>query len=303
MAREIAPRAWAAIEDLLGGEERVEQAGSGAVWDSVLAGNFGSAYERTQGSWQPPTARDEYTGVPLGGWHKDGGHFRHFLDSPEQGLLTIVFWSDVHPRCGGTFAALDSVGVVSRFLAQHPEGIHADSVQGSGYLIPPLISECTGMVELTGEAGDVCLMHPFVLHRISGNPSGRARFISNPAVRLREPMDLNREDPNQFSAVESAILRGLGVPRFAFKPTRPRLAIPFGGIGVRTPQQRKEHLQELDKEKAKFAAQGVVWDKAYDVSQWGITREEIMAELEPRGRAFVSKTPGAQTQHVRAAKL
>jgi hypothetical protein len=122
--------------------------------------------------------------VPTGGWHKDGGHFRHFLDSPEQGLLTIVFWSDVRPRSGGTFAALDSVGVVARFLAQHPEGVHADSVQGSGYLIPLLIGECTDMVELTGDAGDVCLMHPFVLHRISGNPSGWPRFISNPAVRL-----------------------------------------------------------------------------------------------------------------------
>ena len=147
---------------------------------------------------------------PRGCRHKDGGHFRHFLDSPEQGLLTLLLWSDMLPKSGGTFCALDSVGVVARFLADHPEGVHADSVQGtypfrarlsvrsllrlprrclrselkwlgvcstgSGYLIPGLIRECQQLVELTGDQGDVVLMHPFVMHRVSGNPSGRARF-------------------------------------------------------------------------------------------------------------------------------
>ena len=47
---------------------------------------------------------------------------------------------------------------------------------GSGYLIPGLIRECQQLVELTGDQGDVVLMHPFVMHRISGNPSGRPRF-------------------------------------------------------------------------------------------------------------------------------
>ena len=47
---------------------------------------------------------------------------------------------------------------------------------GSGYLIPGLIRECQQLVELTGDQGDVVLMHPFVMHRVSGNPSGRARF-------------------------------------------------------------------------------------------------------------------------------
>ena len=70
--------------------------------------------------------------------HKDGGHFRHFLDSPEQGLLTLLLWSDMLPKSGGTFCALDSVGVVARFLADHPEGVHADSVQGPNPFRPVL---------------------------------------------------------------------------------------------------------------------------------------------------------------------
>ena len=31
--------------------------------------------------------------------------FRHYLDSPEQGLLMLTYWGDVGPRSGGTFIA------------------------------------------------------------------------------------------------------------------------------------------------------------------------------------------------------
>ena len=44
---------------------------------------------------------------------------------------------------------------VARLLASQPAGIHPDSVQGSGYLIPSLISGCENFVELTGRAGDI----------------------------------------------------------------------------------------------------------------------------------------------------
>jgi hypothetical protein len=59
---------------------------------------------------------------------------------------------------------------------------------------------------------------------------------------------------------------------------------------VRTPRQRREHLQVLDEEKARLAAGGLVWDAAYDAKQWGISRREVMAEAVPQGRAYVSET-------------
>jgi hypothetical protein len=59
----------------------------------------------------------------LSAWHKDGDFFRHFLDSREQGLLTIVLWTDMHHQGGGTFIAADSVPVIARYLAEHPEGV------------------------------------------------------------------------------------------------------------------------------------------------------------------------------------
>ena len=60
-------------------------------------------------AWEPASATSP-------GWHKDGDFFRHFLDSPEQGLLTLVLWSDVEHQGGATFVAADSVGPVARFL-------------------------------------------------------------------------------------------------------------------------------------------------------------------------------------------
>ena len=57
------------------------------------------------------------------GWHKDGDWFRHFLDSPEQGLLGIVLWRDVTEDMGPTCIACDSIGPVAELLAGRPDGM------------------------------------------------------------------------------------------------------------------------------------------------------------------------------------
>lgn len=130
--RDFAPKAWGAICDLLGGEERIKQP---CTWGDGFIANLGIGADRP---WEPPSPR-----VP--GWHKDGDFFRHFLDSPEQGLLTIVLWSDIHPRGGGTFLAADSVGPVARLLADHPEGVLPQD-----YDYAPLLAQCDDFVETTG---------------------------------------------------------------------------------------------------------------------------------------------------------
>jgi hypothetical protein len=48
------------------------------------------------------------------------------------------------------------------------------------------------------------------------------RIITNPPLALREPMNFNRPHADDFSLVEQAILRGLGVDRLDFVPTAPR---------------------------------------------------------------------------------
>ena len=228
---EFAPRAWAAMCDLLGGADRINQ--ERATWSDGFILNL--SFQADQPYREPsPEA---------GGWHNDGDFFRHFLDSPEQGLLTIVIWSDILPRSGGTFVAADSVPLVARHLAAHPEGLRPgrDSPISTG---SHLISECKDFRELTGEAGDVVILHPFILHASSQNPSGRPRFITNPTTILSEPMNFNRENPDEFSLVERSILNALGVERFDFQPTHPREDI--------VPERVRRQQQMLEAEKSRL---------------------------------------------------
>jgi hypothetical protein len=202
--REFAPKAWAAVCALVGGEDRLAHPDMG-VGQWVI--NFHRGRDEPG---QPPSPD-----VP--GWHKDGNFFRHFLDSPEQGLLVIPIFSDIGHRGGGTFLAAESVPVVARLLRDHPEGVRPDEFD-----FPALVSQCRDFREVTGRVGDVVLVHPFLLHNFSQNPSGTPRFITNLCVSLKEPMRFDRPDPAEYSPVERTVLRALGEERIEFTPVVPR---------------------------------------------------------------------------------
>ena len=85
-----------------------------------------------------------------------------------------------------------------------------------------LIDKCEEFVEVTGELGDFIILHPYMLHASSNNHSPNVRFMTNPPVVLKDPMNFNREDPAEFSLIERATLHGLGVDRYDFRPTGPR---------------------------------------------------------------------------------
>lgn len=225
---EFAPRAWNALCDLVGGEDRVDR--DKAQWGDgfILNLNFGADQP-----YMPPSAE-------VRGWHVDGDFFRHFLDSPEQGLLTVVVWWDIEPESGGTYIAPDSVPLIARHLAAHPEGLHPYET-GSH-----LIHECKEFLEVTGKAGDVVFVHPFMLHASSQNPSGRPRFMTNPTVFLNEPMNFNRDNPDDFSLVERSICNALGVERYDFQLAAPREAI--------VPERVRRQQKMLEEEKARIAA-------------------------------------------------
>ncbi len=216
--KDISPRAWGALCDVTGGEDRIDHRVmeiesqhfttiDSSEWSDAFVVNFRRGADKP---WVKPS-------VEAGGWHKDGSFFRHFLDSREQGLLTIVYWSDVVHKGGGTFIAPDSIKVVARYLAEHPEGVAND-----GDDFGALITQCKEFEEITGETGDFIILHPFMLHASSNNHSGNVRFMTNPPVVLREPMDLNREDPDEFSLIERATLHALGRERYDFRPAAPR---------------------------------------------------------------------------------
>jgi hypothetical protein len=220
--REFAPKAWGAVCDLLGGEDRIAQP---YHWGDGFIVNLWRGADRP---WAPASPRSP-------GWHKDGDFFRHFLDSPEQGLLTLVLWSDVRHQGGATFVAADSVGPVARFLAAHPEGVLPD-----GFPIPGLIGQCSDFAEATGQAGDVFLLHPYILHAKAQNVLRLPRFITNPPVALAGPMRFDRADPGEFSLVERAVLRGLGVSRYEFTPAAAREHV----VPERVRRQARMKLEE-----------------------------------------------------------
>lgn len=206
-ARQLAPRARHAAMELLGGEDRAELPW---LWRDGFIANLGVGDDRP---WEAP-------GPDLSGWHKDGDFFRHFLDSPEQGLLTIVLWTDMYHHGGGTFIAPDSIGVVARYLAQHPAGVLPDDIDIDG-----LLHQCHQFVELTGELGDVVLMHPYMLHATSQNVIQHGRLITNPPIILASPLEFDRENADESSPVELSVLRGLGVDRYRFERTGERESV------------------------------------------------------------------------------
>ena len=220
---EVAPRAWQAACELLGGADRVALP---CVWTDQFIINFGRQAEL---EWQPPSAAPH----PWHNWHKDGDFFRHFLDSPEQGLLVIGIFSDIDEGDGATYLACDSVGHVARYLAARPEGVLPADLREPAL---DIIARCRDFVAATGEIGDVYLLHPFMLHSQSVNAGSRARFIVNPPVKLREPMRFAREREDGCSPVERAVLAALGAARYDFVPTRPREAV----VPERIARERRE---------------------------------------------------------------
>jgi hypothetical protein len=225
---ELAPSVLDAMCQLCGGRERI--GGEPHWWDGFIV-NLGA--DDHEERWQP-------AGPNVPGWHKDGDFFRHFLDSPEQGLLVIVLWSDVVHRGGPTYLATDSVRPVARFLADHPEGV----LPGE-FSFGSLIGRCERFEEAVGEAGDVFLMHPYLLHASSLNPLRLPRLITNPPIHLAEPMCFDRKD-GAYSPVERAVLNALGVERLEFAPTRPRERV--------VPERVRREQAEKDAQRTRLAA-------------------------------------------------
>jgi hypothetical protein len=202
---EVAPRAAEVLSDLVG---------AGTVRFSGVQDNLIVNLPDADTPWFGPSEwrRD------AAGWHKDGDWFRHFLDSPEQALLVVVFWRDVVERQGATYVAVDSIGPVARLLADHPDGLDPPALGGR---VREILAGCRDVRALTGRQGDIVFAHPFLLHSASVNALTVPRVISNSSVMLCDPMCFDRAD-DRYTAVERSILAALGVDSFDFRATGPR---------------------------------------------------------------------------------
>lgn len=121
--KDISPAAWDAICELVGGEDKITE--DSKHWADSFIVNLGS--EETEGKAVPPKELDN--------WHVDGDFFVHFLDSPEQGLLTIPCWSDIHSNGGATWINDQGIKNVGQWLVRLvPSPIFSTTVTRACYM-------------------------------------------------------------------------------------------------------------------------------------------------------------------------
>ncbi|KAJ5489211.1 hypothetical protein N7539_004101 [Penicillium diatomitis] len=234
----FAPKAWAAICELLGGEDRV--AVDSAVWNDAFIVNLGTP--ESEGNWTPAAELDN--------WHVDGDFFIHFLDSPEQGLLVIPLFSDIQEHAGGTMVCSDAIGKVAQHLYRHSEGVSPYMVprgqpdDQTGAFYDTVLEQCHEFHEMTGKIGDVVLLHPLMLHSASVNSLRIPRIITNPPVSLKQPFNFDRPDPSQYSIVEKKTLHELGKPRLQGWKIRGGRA---GVVPARLQAQEQMKQKELER--------------------------------------------------------
>jgi hypothetical protein len=168
------------------------------------------------GAWQPPrdwgaffllfpTAR-RWT-APSSGWHLDASY--HDPLDPLGGLKVQTIFGDVAPRAGGMTIVAGSHRVAARHAAARPETRAEPMEKARRALLesdPWLVALTTDgdpaervarfvdredeawglpvrVVELTGDAGDVVLIHPLVLHARPTNAGTEPRFLLNKDLR------------------------------------------------------------------------------------------------------------------------
>lgn len=149
------------------------------------------------------------------GWHIDvsfGTESPDFLlwranvSSRGRALLMLFLFSDVGPDDAPTRIRAGSHIDIARQLAPAGEaGLTLGELAADGFAASADRPEALA----TGEAGTVYLCHPFLVHAAQPNLRGKPRFIAQPPLLPREPLNLKRAD-GDYSPVERAIVKAIG---------------------------------------------------------------------------------------------
>ncbi|RSH89876.1 hypothetical protein EHS25_001862 [Saitozyma podzolica] len=254
---DFSPKGWAAICDLVGGEDRLHNLYERWVGDQFVC-NFGSA-ERTSQVEEPVKSRKT--------WHIDNDWFRHFLDSSNVALTVIHCFTDIPKRGGGTILCEDGLKGAKAAACFDPPYHNTGTFD--------IIQTCQTFTTLEAKAGDVILLHGLLPHTNSLNYLHYARIITNPHACLKAPLNFNRVDGN-YSLVEQAILERLGRKSLPeWKITRERANYHPRTDGFRRARVR----EELDNLVAAAKAKGL--DESY-VDSIHLRGEAAIREHERR---------------------
>jgi hypothetical protein len=142
------------------------------------------------------------------GWHIDSsfeasdGRWHVNYQSRERGLLLLCLLSDVEAGDAPTRIMPGSHRIMPSLL--RPFGV--DGVYG---IEAPLPAPSGPIAYATGDAGDVYLCHPFLVHAASWPHRGTApRFVSQPPVSVVDALRLDGDDQD-LSLVARTVKRGL----------------------------------------------------------------------------------------------
>jgi ectoine hydroxylase-related dioxygenase (phytanoyl-CoA dioxygenase family) len=175
-----------------------------AAIDSVLAGQSYEAPKNWGALFIAFPSRDSW-GIPTSGWHIDAKYTSAL--SPPGGVKTLALFGDVAPRGGGTQVLSGSHRLIHDWFRQNPPPTGARSADMRKLLrrhpyIRDLhtdgdpeerIARFMGraeidngiplqVVECTGSAGDVYLLHPLTLHVATTNAGQAPRFLLSGGV-------------------------------------------------------------------------------------------------------------------------
>ena len=117
-----------------------------------------------------------------------------------------------------------------------------------------LVQHCSDFHEMTGNVGDVILLHPLMVHSASRNSLRLPRMITNPPVSLKEPFNFDRDDPSEYSLVELKTLQELGKERLrGWKITGTRDAVIPERLKVQN-KMKEDELRRLAEAREKEMA-------------------------------------------------
>lgn len=143
-------------------------------------------------------------GIPFKGWHIDANYRSPLF--PARGVKTLALLSKVEPRGGGTQVLAGSHRLVHGWFERNPPPASARSSELRSLLrahpyMNGLFSSGSGeqraarfmaeethdgvplrVVELTGEPGDVILMHPLLMHTAAPNNRAEPRLMISGGV-------------------------------------------------------------------------------------------------------------------------
>jgi ectoine hydroxylase-related dioxygenase (phytanoyl-CoA dioxygenase family) len=183
--------------------------GSGRLPAAIDALLEGQAYQLRK-NWGSPFVAFPSTdpwGVPSRGWHIDANYLSAL--SPPDGIRIHALFGDVAPRAGGTLIVSGSHRLAHKYFMDHPPPAgsrgadYRKLLQGHPYIrnlhtggdagarvarFVDRAEDHDGIVlqvmENTGSAGDVLLLHPLLLHVATSNNGREPRFLLSGGVDL-----------------------------------------------------------------------------------------------------------------------